>query len=274
MRLLFMMLLAASVQAADKPMDGTFPAGGAALVERLGERMPLDVRLRDEHGRAVRFGDLVGSGKPLLLIPGYYRCPMLCGLVLDGMSRAVRSLGWMPGDQYRIASFSFDASETSADAEHRQGSLLATFADWPSAGAQLPSERWPFLVAPQLELDRLLRAIGLRIARDGTQIAHPAVAVIITPDGRISRYLYGIEFPARDLRLALVEAADGRIGTLGDRILLYCYHWDPAAHRYGWAVVGLLRGGGLLTLALMAIGWWWLVRRRPKVVPIRPTAAR
>ncbi len=107
-----------------------------------------------------------------------------------------------------------------------------------------------------------MRAIGLRIARDGGQIAHPAFVIIATPDGRISRYLYGIEFPAQELRLALVEASDGRIGSLGDRLLLYCYHWDPAAHRDGWAVVGILRVGGILTLLAMGLGWWWLVRRR------------
>jgi protein SCO1/2 len=228
---------------------------GSALSERLGQPIPLEARFWDQGGRPVRLGDLLDGQRPLVLVPGYYHCPMLCSLVHDGMARAVRDLGWTPGERFAIASFSFDAEDGAADASARQRAVL------PVAGGLTP-ERWPFLVGTQGDIDRVLEAIGLRVARDGGQFAHPAFAIVVAPDGRISRYLYGIEFAARDLRLSLVEAAQGRIGTLADRVLLYCYHWDPAAHRYGWAVVGLMRLGGLLTLAAMALGWWLLIRRR------------
>jgi protein SCO1/2 len=222
----------------------------ADVEERLGAPVPLDLPFRDEHGREVTLRDVAGgAGRPTVLVLAYYRCPMLCGLVLRGTLKAAAQVGL---DGYRFVSVSFDPRDTPSDAQaakDKQGEARASF-----------------LVGDAAAISALTRAVGFRYLWDPAteQFAHPAVSVVLTGDGRISRYLYGVEPPARDLRLALLEAGEGKIGSLVDRVILSCYRWDPSQRRYGPAIQGFFRLGSLLIFVAVAgtLAWLWRRDRR------------
>ena len=251
LRLLALLCCAAALRAAQAA-----PAG-PALVERLGAQVPPGLAFIAEDGRPVRFGELC-AGKPLLLIPAYYRCPMLCGLVLEAAVKAARGIDWTPGDQYRVAVVSFSPDDGPAEAAQKQRAVLAAGA----GDARFAAARWPFLTGDAPAVGALLTAIGERVqALDGGEFAHPAVMVVLGGDGVVRRYLTGIELTPRDLKLALLEAGAGRTATLAERALLYCYRYDPAQHRYGLFISGFLRIGGVLVLAASVTLVWLLVGR-------------
>jgi protein SCO1 len=216
--------------------------------EHLGARLPAQLTFTDSDGRAVRLGDYFG--KPVVLTLAYYRCPMLCDLVLRGVADAVKDL------DFHALTVSIDPKDRPAAASLKQHNLLQaigrTRADW------------PFLVGEKEQIARLASACGFGYSYDDRtdQYAHPAAAIILTPDGRISRYLYGINFRPFDVRLALAEAARGRTGGIVDRVLLTCFRYDPATRRYAWAVRGALRMTALLTLLAFGGGLVLLRRRR------------
>jgi len=233
---------------------------GAGLDEHLGALLPDDLPLLTSLGQPTTLGALRAGG-PLLLVPAYYRCPMLCGLVISGVAQAIDQLGWTPGERFRVATVSFDAQDTPQDARRAQATALGLIAHQRVAPAA-----WPFTVGDDAAVQRLLGCIGMRISRDPVsgQIAHPAVVVVVATDGRISRYLLGIGVPERQLRLALLDAGANRTATVSDAALLFCYHYDPAAHRYGFAVQNGMRIGalGAALLAASVIGYCsW--RRQP-----------
>lgn len=214
---------------------------------KLDAALPLDLAFRDETGRAVRLGDFFG-GAPVLLTFAYSRCPMLCPLVLDGLVRSLRPLSWDAGKQFRMLTVSVDPHETPEQAAEKKRKLVA---DYGRAGA---AEGWHFLVGDAEAVRRLTDAVGFRYAYDleHDQFAHAAVLMVVTPKGRISRYLYGIDYIPRDVRLALIEASENKIGTLADQLLLFCYHYDPATGKYGMAAMTSLRVAGLLTVLGLA----------------------
>lgn len=205
---------------------------------------------------------------PVLLVLAYYECPQLCSLVLDSAARAMRQLdgwGFRLGAQYRVATISFDATERTDQAARKQAAELAAFGRDDRAA-------WPFFVGDAPAITDLTSALGFTFLRDPHTgaLAHPAVVFVLTPDGTISRYLYGTEYPPRDLKLALLEASDGKTGSLGDKILLRCFHYDPSQRRYGLFVERFMEVGGLLIfiVALATFGGFVRAgRRRRGVTP-------
>ena len=221
----------------------------ADIEEHLGTRIDPSLSFTDADGRPVHLGDQGSSGKPIVLVLAYYRCPMLCGLVLSGVVEGMKKLDWDLGHQYRALTVSFDPRDTPAGARHKQASTLAGL-----ARPAVKAADWPFLVGQEPAIRALADAVGFRYAYDARtdQFAHPAAAIILTPDGRVSRYLYGVGFSARDLRLALLEAGEGKVGTIVDRLILTCYHYDPATRAYGPFIVGFMRIGGAFVLLTVA----------------------
>ena len=219
--------------------------------QRLGDRVPLDAAFRDESGRTVRLGDYFGS-RPVVLALAYYECPMLCTLTLNGLASALDVLTFEPGREFEVVTVSFEPKETPALASAKKAVYLRRYRR-PGAAAA-----WHFLTGDAESIRRLTRSVGFRYAWDETtkQYAHASGVMVLTSDGRLARYLYGVEYAPKDLRFAIFEAAQGKILSPVDRLLLYCYHYDPDQGRYGATVMRVLRVAGILTLvglgALMA----------------------
>jgi protein SCO1/2 len=240
----------------------------AAVEEHLGARLDGSLLFTDMNGKRVRLADVFTGDKPVLLVLAYYRCPMLCGLVLRGTALGLSDLAWTLGREYRVLTVSFDPKDTAEAARQKRQSTLQSLRGAPATGAE-----WPFLTGDEAAIGALADALGFRFAYDpGTDAyAHPAAIFALTPDGRISRYLYGVDFSARDLRLALTEAGEGRTGSFVDRVLLTCYRFDPASRRFGPYLAGFLRlGGGLILAALTTLfGALWLGERRRRALARR-----
>jgi protein SCO1/2 len=226
--------------------------------QRLGEQVPLDIVLRDETGAPVRLADAV-AGRPAVLSLVYYECPMLCTLTLNGLVSALTALPYEPGREFSLITVSFDERERPEQAQKRKQAYLSRYK---RPGAD---RSWHFLTGDRAQLQRLTQAVGFRYAWDERtrQFAHPAGVVVLTPDGRIARYLYGVEYAPKDLRLGIVEASEGRIGSPVERLLLYCYQYDPAQGRYGAAVLRIVRAAGVVTL-LAVVGFVTLALRRER----------
>jgi protein SCO1/2 len=259
---------ARTAAAADKTDKIVFPQGSeqplAALqdidvVEHVGDRVPSGLSFRDPAGHPVSFDDLLHQGRPLLVTLGYHRCPMLCGLVLDGLAKALKAGGLILGRDYTAVSISIDPDEDAKLAADQQKRILATLTSG-SAGSPAKAEDWPFLITSSSlggdpEASRAMaRAVGFRYKYDEQSrlFAHSAVAFVLTPDGVISRYLYGVDFLARDVKLSLVEASGGRVGTSFDKVLLSCYRYDPVNRKYAPYVFAFVRGGALMVFLALA----------------------
>ena len=219
---------------------------GVGIEQRLDQQLPLDLAFRDDRGETVKLGDFF-TGKPVLLDFAYYRCPMLCPMALDALVRTMRPLSMSVGDEFDIVTVSIDSRETPAAAAEKKRLVTTDY------GRKSANTGWHFLTGDAEAVRRLTEAAGYRFQYDGAtdQFAHAAGVIVATPQGRISRYLYGIDIVPRDLRLALVEASQNRIGTLADQILLFCYHYDPSTGKYGPAAMTAVRIGGLLTLVVL-----------------------
>jgi protein SCO1/2 len=218
-----------------------------AFEQRIGASVPLEASFRDDTGRSVRLGDYLRD-TPVLLVPAYYTCPMLCTLVLGGVVSALQALPFDVGRELSVVVFSIDPAESAAQAAAKKAEMLAKYRRAGTAGG------WHFLTGGEDAIRALAGAIGFRYARDPAtgQYAHGSGIVLLTPAGRISHYFYGVEYAPRDLRLALVEAADGRIGTPVDQLLLYCFQYDPTTGRYSRVALGAIRAGGVVTILLLA----------------------
>lgn len=251
------LLLAAASSAADVPVPPALR--NVSIVEHLRARIPLGLPFADAAGAPVILGDEFSAGTPVILSLVYFRCPMLCSLVLAGLAGAMRHLDWRLGRDYRAVTVSIDPADRPAEAAIRQAMSLR------AAGLDPRARGWAFLTGKESAIDALTRAVGFRDRYDPAShdYAHPAAIFVLTPRGRISRYLYGIEYPPLQLKLALLEAGAGRSGASFERILLQCYHYDPSLHRYGLFVAGLLRAGGCLTL-LLALALFGMTLRSRK----------
>jgi protein SCO1/2 len=228
-----------------------------SIEEKLGSRLPLEATFLDGKGAPFRLGSAFDGHRPVVLALVYYDCPMLCGLVLSGAAKAMRENGLVLGKDFQAVTISFDPQEKPAlGAERRRGYLQ-------SMGRSDDGPEWPFLVGSAAASRAVADAVGFRYARDlaNGEWAHMAAIFILTPDGRVSRYLYGIEYPPKDLRLALVEAGGGKVGTSFDRLLLTCYRYDPASRKYEPYAFGFLRVGGAVVLAALTTLIVSLVRR-------------
>lgn len=222
---------------------------GVGIEERPGAQIPRDVQLRDQDGKSVRFGDLLDGERPVMLVFAYFRCPMLCSMVLNGLSAGLKELAWTPGKEFRVVTVSIDPTDTVEMAAAKRTNQLEAFARKP------PDHGWDFFVGSEAEVKRLADAVGFHYRYDESQkqYAHAAGAFLVTTDGRLSRTLYGITFPERSLRLGLVEASEGKMGGAWDKVLLLCFHYDPAAKGYVLFARRMMRLGGLLTLLVLAL---------------------
>jgi protein SCO1/2 len=231
---------------------------GVGIDQRLNELAPLDLEFLDEHGERVRLGDYFG-GKPVILALVYYECPMLCTLELNGLLRALRVLPLDLGKDFEIVTVSFDPGETPELAAKKKKEYAAQYG---RAGGE---EAWHFLTGSEASIEALTRVAGFRYKYDAATdlYNHASAIVVLTPEGRLSRYFYGIEYSARDLRLGLVEASAGQIGSPVDEILLYCFHYDPETGKYGVAIMNVLRLAGVATVLLLG-GFVALMLRRDR----------
>ncbi|MFL6214333.1 MAG: SCO family protein [Blastocatellia bacterium] len=219
-----------------------------SIDQRLNEQVPLDLTFRDEDGNTVKLGDYFGS-KPVVLSLVYYSCPQLCNQVLNGLTSSLATVkDFNIGREYNVVTISFDAREKPELAAKKK----ATYVEWYKRDGV--REGWHFLTGDQDQIDKLTEAVGFHYNWDpaSQQFVHASGVMLLTPQGKLSRYFYGIEYAAKDLRLGLVEASDGKIGSPVDKILLYCFHYDPEQGKYGFVVMNLIRLGGAITLVGVA----------------------
>lgn len=257
--LLVIVLASRAAAAADKSAEVVFPQGSetplAALqdvdvVEHLGDRVPAGLAFTDTTGKAVAFDNFLYQGKPLLVTLGYHRCPMLCSLVLDGLVKSIKAAGLTVGKDFTAVSISIDPNEDPKAAAEQQRRILNAVAPGLDVGT------WPFLMGTAAASEAMARAVGFRFKYDPQSklFAHSAVAFVLTPEGKVSRYLYGVDVLPRDFKLAMVEASGGRVGTSFDRVLLSCFRYDPVTRRYAPYVIGFMRvGAGVVFLALAGL---------------------
>ncbi|MGA7990186.1 MAG: SCO family protein, partial [Thermoanaerobaculia bacterium] len=226
--------------------------------QRLGEAVPLDLPFRDEAGKTVHLRDYMGR-RPVILSLVYFDCPMLCGMTTDGLVRSLRALRFSAGTDFEVLSVSFDPRETPEMASAKKGPVMRQY------GRKGGAEGWHFLTGDKASVDALTSAVGFRYVWDAEQkqFAHATGVLVLTPQGKIARYFFGIEYPAKDLRLGLVEASEERIGTVVDQLLLLCYHYDPKTGRYTAAIQNIVRSGAALTLAAV-LGLVLTLLRREK----------
>ena len=239
------------------------------IVEKLGESIPLDLEFIGEDGGKVRLGDCLAPEKPLVLILAYYQCPKLCSLVLNGLARTVKKLDWEPGKQYNIVTVSIDPTEKPKLAREKKDNYMADL----GKGAK---DGWRFLCSEEKPVKTLADGVGFKYYYDEEKeiYAHAAAVFIITDGGRISRYLYGFNFRAKDLRLALLEASQGKIGTIVDRIILFCNRYDPSKNRYTLMASRVMQIGGVLTILALGtfLGVLWLAEfRRRGRLEVKPS---
>jgi len=227
--------------------------------QRLNESLPLALPFRDEVGRTVTLGDYFGK-RPVVLALVYYNCPMLCTQVLNGLVASLNVMSLEAGQDFDVVAVSFDTRETPAMAAAKKEAYLSRYKH-PAAAAG-----WHFLTGDAASVEALTKAAGFRYRYDEKleQFAHASAIMVATPEGRLARYFYGIEYPPRDLRLGLVEASAGRIGTPVDQVLLYCFHYDPASGKYGPVIINIIRIAGLATVLLIGLGMLAMSRRRAR----------
>ena len=254
----------ALVAVAEQPLPRQLEQVG--VTEHLGGAVDSSLTFVDESGRVVKLGDYFHQGRPVILDLVYYSCPMLCNLVLNSQTSAMREMPWTPGDQYEVVTISIDPTETAELAREKKATYLASFE------RQAPG--WHFLTDHRGNVKKLADQVGFHYTYDQNtgQYAHQAVIMMLTPDGRVSRYLYGIDFRSRDLRLALTEASQGKFNLSLDRLLLFCYHYDPHARSYVPFAANLMKAGGVLVMAALGL-FLWRMWRRERAVATRQEAA-
>ena len=214
--------------------------------QHLNQQLPLDLKFRDENGGEATLGQYFGS-KPIILTMVYYTCPMLCGEVQSGLVSALGILRFDAGREFDVISVSINPSETPADAMAKKKQFLSRYH---RAGAE---HGWHFLTGDKANIDALAKAVGYRYSYDAKsgQYSHGTAIVVVTPEGKLAQYFYGIEYAPKDLRLALVEASRNKIGNVVDTVMLYCFHYDPASGRYSAQILNVVRLAGLLTVFCM-----------------------
>lgn len=252
-----LLLLLAGGAAAER--QEAAPAGleAAGITEKLDARVPLDLEFVDEDSTVVRLGDYFPGDRPVILNLGYYACPMLCGLVLNGLVVGMEDLAWTPGQEFEIVTVSIDSREGPRLANLKKDSYLQEY------GRPSARSGWHFLTGEEENLRALADAVGFGYVfnEQRQEWMHAAALFVLTPDGRVSRYLYGVEFDARTLRLSLVEASEGKIGSSVDRFLLFCFHYDSSVGRYGPAARRLMTLAGAVTVAALGLFLLRLWRR-------------
>jgi len=244
---LFVVALPASAQRQEPlPKD----LEGVGISEHPGAKLPPDLEFTDEHGKTVRLGQYFDGRRPVILTLGYYRCPMLCTLVLNSLVDGLKDLPWTPGQQFEIVTVSIDPTETPTLARLKKQNYLEEYGRAGAAGG------WHFLTGREENIRKLADAVGFgyRYVEERGEYAHAAAIFVVTPDGRLAKVLYGVLYQPKTLRLALTEAGEGKVGTTTDQLLLYCFHYDAQEGRYVLAATNIMRFGGATTALI--VGLW------------------
>ncbi len=236
---------------------GQLPAAleEVGVTEHLGDYIQRDLVFQDEQGRKVSIGSYLTGQKPVLLNLVYHSCPMLCNLVLDGLTKSLRESDWVPGQEFDIVTVSFSSREGPDLAAAQKEKYLSILGKPEAAGG------WHFLTGSEAAIQALARSVGFQFhwVEAQQQFAHPAVLIFLSGEGKITRYLYGLDYPTRDVRTALVEASQGEVGNTIDKIILYCFQYDPQANSYVPHAINIMKLGGLLTVlalgAVLAVFW-------------------
>jgi protein SCO1 len=232
--------------------------------QKLNQQIPLNLAFRDEHAKTVQLGEYFGQ-KPIILTLVYYNCPMLCTQVLNGVESGLKEIPMDIGKQFNVVTVSIDPTEGHVLAQVKQEMYTGMY------GRPGAAQGWHFLTGDEPQIKQLAAAAGFRYAYDPDtkQFAHASAIMIVTPEGKISRYLYGIQFPSRDLRLGLVEASEGKIGSPVDQVLLFCYHYDPSTGKYGLLISHIIQAGGALTVLIIGVVVLVLFRGERYALPQR-----
>ncbi|HSE31471.1 MAG TPA: SCO family protein [Pyrinomonadaceae bacterium] len=254
-----------------KPYEPSAPTGLPAVLKEVGidqklnQQLPADAVFKDEAGNEVKLGNYFGK-RPIVLSLVYYDCPMLCTQILNGMIGSFKTLSLKPGQDFDVVSISFDPRETPALAAAKKNLYVNNLPESKRSGA---TAGWHFLTGDEDNIRRVTEAVGFRYRFDTStgQYAHASAIYVVTPEGKLSHYFYGIEYAPRDLRLGLVEASQNKIGSTVDQLMLYCYHYDPETGRYGAVVMNMIRLGGVVTL--ICIGVMLLLLRKRNSARVR-----
>jgi len=236
--------------------------GNVAIAQKLSTQIPLDLMFRDETGKVVRLREYFGRKKPVVLDFVYYRCPMLCPIVLEGTTEALTNLKYDIGKEFDVLTVSIDPRDTPEDAARMKEKTIKRYGRLDSASG------WHFLTAHETSIRQLADAVGFQFAYDPKmdQFAHGAALFVLTPDGRTSRYFFGFEYKPRDLRLAIFEASEGKIGSVVDQVLLLCFHYDPKIGKYSRDAMIFARAGGVTTMLALG-GFIFVMLRKERNAP-------
>lgn len=254
-----------------KPYEPSSPTGlppvlkEVGIDQKLNQPLPGEAIFKDETGNEVKLGSYFGK-RPIVLSLVYYDCPMLCTQVLNGMISSFKTLSLNPGEDFDVISISFDPRETPALAASKKAVYLKSLPEPKRSGANVG---WHFLTGDEENIRRVTESVGFRYRWDTAtnQFAHASAIYVVTPEGKLSHYFYGVEYAPRDLRLGLVEASQNKIGSVVDQLMLYCYHYDPEKGRYGAIVMNMVRLGGVVTL--ICVGLMFLVLRKRNSTRVR-----
>ena len=236
---------------------------GVGITEHPGAKLPLDLEFTDDNGRTVPLAQYFSGDRPVILTLGYFRCPMLCTLVLNSLVEGLKDLPWTPGREFEIVTVSIDPTETATLARLKKQNYLT---DYGRPGAAIG---WHFLTGREENIRKLADAVGFgyRYVQERGEYAHSAAIFVVTPDGRMAKVLYGVMYQPKTIRLALTEAGRGKVGTTTDQLLLYCFHYDAQEGRYVLAASNLMRFGGATTAVVvglwLAVSWWWGAHKKP-----------
>ncbi len=236
---------------------------GVGIEQKLNEQLPLSAEFEDEDGNVVKLGDYFGKEKPVILALVYYECPMLCNEVLNGLTGSLKGISFNAGREFEVVAISFDVRENDKPdlAKNKKASYLNRYA---RPGAE---DGWHFLTGTQSEIDRITQAVGFNYQFDEAtnQFAHAGGVMVITPEGKISRYLYGIDYAPKDLKFALMDSAEGKIGNPAEQLYLYCFHYNPATGKYGLEILSVLRLMAVATIigiGVMLFVFWRSNKKR------------
>ena len=252
--MLMTVIFTVTAQALEKPAEELKEAG---IDYALGNQIDLDLQFTDITGKKVQLKDLT-KGKPSIFIPVYYHCPRLCGLVLKGAEKMLQGLNLEEGEEYNVVTFSFDPTNTPEMAAKRAAQYKTALGK-----TAVESPHWSFLTGQKPQIDALLGQLGFKVKKDNKDYAHTGAIILLTAEGKISQYFTGIEFSPWDVKLALIEASQGQIGSALDHVLLFCFRFDPTKGKYTWAAFSVMRVGGAITLLLL-IGLFWNLMHQEK----------
>lgn len=235
--------------------------------QKLGETLPLDTEFRDENGRTVKLGDYFNKDKPVVLALVYYECPMLCNQVLNGLTGSLKGISFDAGKEFDVVAISFDARENDKPelAKNKKASYLERY------GRAKTENGWHFLTGKQEAIDKITSAVGFKYEWDeqANQFAHGSAIMVVTPEGKLSRYHYGIDYAPKDLKFSLMDSAKSNIGNPVEKLSLYCYHYDPSTGKYGLAILSILRlmaVATILGIGGMMLLYWRKSKHRKEVL--------